>query len=177
MLSPISVRRVRLELRPTAVVVLPSMEDPLHEFAGTLVMRCVDHLRRAALLNDPAGIHARANTAIGGAGAIPQCWRALFLKQQKTPGELDHTAADPGVTGSGEPLFAPLSTSEGTRLRCASSQPNPSPTASSIQSLPINAANPRDGILSVFGRKWDQLFDAGLALKLSTVFPTALGCV
>ena len=54
-------------------VVLPSMPDPLHEFAGTLVMRCVDHLRRAALLNDPAGIHARANTAIGGAGAIPQC--------------------------------------------------------------------------------------------------------
>jgi hypothetical protein len=38
-------------------VVLPSMPDPLHEFAGTLVMRCVDHLRRAALLNDPAGIH------------------------------------------------------------------------------------------------------------------------
>src|SRR6266481_4139446 len=47
---------------------------------------------------------ARANTAIGGAGAIPQCQRALLLKQQKAPGELDHAAADPGVAGSGEPL-------------------------------------------------------------------------
>src|SRR5205807_7046203 len=51
---------------------------------------------------------ARANTAIGGAGAIPQCQRALLLKQQKAPGELNHAAADPGVAGSGEPLFAPL---------------------------------------------------------------------
>src|SRR5207253_6512631 len=49
---------------------------------------------------------ARATTAIGGAGAIPQCQRALLLKHQKAPGELDHGAADPGVAGSGEPLFA-----------------------------------------------------------------------
>src|SRR5215470_6539368 len=49
---------------------------------------------------------ARANTAIGGAGAIPQGQRTLLLKQQKTPGELDHAAADAGVPGSGEPLFA-----------------------------------------------------------------------
>ena len=51
---------------------------------------------------------ARANAAIIGAGAIPQCERALLLKHQKAPGELDHAAADPGVAGSGEPLFAPL---------------------------------------------------------------------
>jgi hypothetical protein len=51
---------------------------------------------------------ARATTAIGGAGAIPHCERALLLKHQKAPGELDHAAADPGVAGSGEPLFAPL---------------------------------------------------------------------
>src|SRR5260370_40289821 len=51
---------------------------------------------------------ARATTAISGAGAIPHCERALLLKHQKAPGELDHAAADPGVAGSGEPLFAPL---------------------------------------------------------------------
>ena len=34
--------------------------------------------------------------------------RALLLKHQKAPGELDHPAADPGVVGSSEPLFAPL---------------------------------------------------------------------
>src|SRR3984893_4358703 len=51
---------------------------------------------------------ARANTAIGGAGAIPQGERALLLKHKKARGELDHAAADPGVAGSGEPLFAPL---------------------------------------------------------------------
>src|SRR5215471_10237145 len=50
---------------------------------------------------------ARANTAIGGTGAIPQCQCALPLKPQKAPGELDHAAADPGVAGSGKPLFAP----------------------------------------------------------------------
>src|SRR6516165_865017 len=51
---------------------------------------------------------ARANTAIGGAGAIPQGQCALLLKPQKAPGELDHAAAGPGVAGSGETLFAPL---------------------------------------------------------------------
>src|SRR5262249_50931789 len=51
---------------------------------------------------------ARATTAVGGAGAIPQCQRALLLKHQKAPGELDHAAADPGIAGAGEPLFAPL---------------------------------------------------------------------
>src|SRR6478672_1149978 len=51
---------------------------------------------------------ACANTAISGAGAIPHCERALLLKHQKAPGELDHAAADPCVAGSGEPLFAPL---------------------------------------------------------------------
>src|SRR6478609_584429 len=49
---------------------------------------------------------ARATTAVGGAGAIPQCQRAVLLKHQKAPGELDHGAADPGIAGSGEPLFA-----------------------------------------------------------------------
>jgi hypothetical protein len=53
---------------------------------------------------------ARANTAITGAGAIPQCQRALLLKHQKAPGELDHAAADPGVAGSGKALFASLRT-------------------------------------------------------------------
>src|ERR1700756_4677712 len=51
---------------------------------------------------------ARATTAVGGADAVPQCQRALPLKLQKAPGELDHAAADPGVAGSGEPLFAPF---------------------------------------------------------------------
>jgi hypothetical protein len=51
---------------------------------------------------------ARANTTVSGAGAIPHCERALLLKHQKAPGELDHAAADPGVAGSGETLFAPL---------------------------------------------------------------------
>src|SRR5207302_5623096 len=49
---------------------------------------------------------ARATTAVGGAGAIPRCERALLLKHQKAPGELDHGATDPGIAGSGEPLFA-----------------------------------------------------------------------
>src|SRR3954466_1726259 len=49
---------------------------------------------------------ARATTAVGGTGAIPQCQRAVLLKHQKAPGELDHGAAHPGIAGSGEPLFA-----------------------------------------------------------------------
>src|SRR6202011_5767751 len=51
---------------------------------------------------------ARAETAIGSAGAVPQCQCALLLKPQKAPAELDLAAADPGVAGSGEPLFPPL---------------------------------------------------------------------
>src|SRR5439155_16934246 len=51
---------------------------------------------------------ARAETAIGSAGEVPQCQCALLLKQQEAPGELDHAAADPGIAGSGEPLFPPL---------------------------------------------------------------------
>src|SRR5438128_10066739 len=51
---------------------------------------------------------ARARTAIGSTGLVPQCQCALLLKQQETPSELDHAAADPGVAGSGEPLFPPL---------------------------------------------------------------------
>jgi hypothetical protein len=42
---------------------------------------------------------ARAHTAIGSAGLVPQCQCALLLKQQEAPSELDHTAADPGVAG------------------------------------------------------------------------------
>src|SRR6266576_2437472 len=45
---------------------------------------------------------------IGNSGAVPQCQCALLLKPQKAPGELDHTAADPGVACFGEPLFPPL---------------------------------------------------------------------
>jgi hypothetical protein len=48
--------------------------------------------------------------------AIPQCQRALLLKHQKAPGELDHAAADPGIAGPGEPLFAPL---RAAFVRCA----------------------------------------------------------
>ena len=48
----------------------------------------------------------RVPLRLSGCGAIPQCERALLLKHQKAPGELDHGAADPGVAGSGEPLFA-----------------------------------------------------------------------
>src|SRR5580704_19038257 len=61
---------------------------------------------RASAVLAKAGDHclARANTAISGASAIPQCERALLLKHQKAPGELDHAAADPGVAG---PLFSP----------------------------------------------------------------------
>src|SRR3984893_12608892 len=51
---------------------------------------------------------ARASTAIGSAGLVPSGQCALLLKPQKAPGELDHAAADPGVAGSGEPLFPPL---------------------------------------------------------------------
>src|ERR1700757_2890143 len=61
---------------------------------------------------------ARASTVIGSAGAVPPCQRALLLKPQEAPGELDHAAwafspracpvGDPSVAGSGEPLFAPL---------------------------------------------------------------------
>src|SRR2546421_3417588 len=51
---------------------------------------------------------ARANTAISSSGAVPQCQCARLLKPQKAPGELDHAAADPGIAGSGEPLFPTL---------------------------------------------------------------------
>src|ERR1700730_1677306 len=51
---------------------------------------------------------ARAETAIGSAGAVPQCQCALLLKQQEAPAELDHAAADPAIAASGEPLFPPL---------------------------------------------------------------------
>src|SRR5580704_5691213 len=51
---------------------------------------------------------SRAQTAIGSASAVPQCQCALLLKQQEAPSELDHAAADPGIAGSGEPLFPPL---------------------------------------------------------------------
>src|SRR5215813_13341443 len=59
---------------------------------------------------------ARANAVIGSTGAVPQCQCALLLKPQKPPGELDHAAADPGVAGSGEPLFASL---PAALVRCA----------------------------------------------------------
>src|ERR1700738_3543098 len=42
---------------------------------------------------------ARAETAIGSAGAVPQCQCALLLKPQEAPGELDHAAAGPGGGG------------------------------------------------------------------------------
>src|SRR6202047_2060492 len=51
---------------------------------------------------------ARAQTAIGSAGPVPQCQCALLLKQQEAPSELDHAAADPGIAGSGEPWSPPL---------------------------------------------------------------------
>src|SRR5246127_4380143 len=40
---------------------------------------------------------AGATTAVGGAGALPQCQRAVLLKPKKAPGELDHG----GVWSSG----------------------------------------------------------------------------
>src|SRR3954470_10028167 len=66
---------------------------------------------------------ARATTAISGAGAIPHCERALLLKHQKAPGELDHAAAAPGVAGSGEALFAPLRAALIRRLSSRRSAP------------------------------------------------------
>ena len=36
----------------------------------------------------------RVRTVIGSAGLVPQCRCAVLLKQQKTPGKLDHAAAD-----------------------------------------------------------------------------------
>src|ERR1700732_2201965 len=51
---------------------------------------------------------ARAGSAVGSAGLVPPGQCALLLKPQKAPGEVDHAAADPGVAGSGEPLFSPL---------------------------------------------------------------------
>src|SRR5271156_5797495 len=59
-------------------------------------------------------------TAISSSGAVPQCQRALLLKQQKAPGELDHAAADPGVAGSGQPLFPTLRAALIRRARQAS---------------------------------------------------------
>ena len=47
-------------------------------------------------------------TAVGGASLIPHCQGAALLKPQKAPSELDHTTTDPGVAGSGEPLFPSL---------------------------------------------------------------------
>src|SRR6202011_5267261 len=60
---------------------------------------------------------ARAETAIGSAGAVPQCQCALLLKQQEAPSELNHAAADPGIAGSGEPLFPPPRTALVWRAR------------------------------------------------------------
>src|ERR1700759_2419724 len=60
---------------------------------------------------------ARANTAISSSGAVPQCQCALLLKPQKAPGELDHTAADPGIAGFGEALFPPPRTALVRRAR------------------------------------------------------------
>ena len=42
-----------------------------------------------------------------------------FLKPQKAPGEWDHPAADPGIAGFGEPLFAPLGAALVRRTRQA----------------------------------------------------------
>src|SRR5271165_2964934 len=53
------------------------------------------------------------------AGPVPLCQCALLLKEQKAPGELDHAAADPGIAGSGEPLFPPLRTTLVRRARQA----------------------------------------------------------
>src|SRR5580692_3949376 len=52
---------------------------------------------------------ARAGSAVGSAGLVPPGQCALLLKPQKAPGELDHATADPGVAGSGEPLFCAAS--------------------------------------------------------------------
>ena len=56
---------------------------------------------------------------IGSAGLVPSRQCALLLKPQKAPGELDHAAADPGVAGSGEPLFPPLGAALVRRARQA----------------------------------------------------------
>jgi len=51
---------------------------------------------------------ARGGTVIGSAGLVPPRQCAVLLKPQESPGELDHTAADPGIACFGEPLFPPL---------------------------------------------------------------------
>ena len=53
------------------------------------------------------------------ASLIPQCQGALLLKLQKAPSELDHTTTDPGVAGSGKPLFASASATFVRRTRQA----------------------------------------------------------
>src|SRR5580704_11195783 len=62
----------------------------------------------------------RASSAVGSAGLVPPGQCALLLKPQKAPGELDHATADPGVAGSGEPLFSPLRAALVRRARQAS---------------------------------------------------------
>src|SRR5256885_4207590 len=59
-----------------------------------------------ACQSDDHGL-ARANTAIGGGGAVPPCPPALPLKMQKTPGEVGYAAAGPGGARAGAPLFSP----------------------------------------------------------------------
>ena len=78
--------------------------------------------RRLALVRDPICVVTRGSSYENRANLAPAFFdqiirkyegtrlgrqeRALLLKHQKAPGELDHAAADPGVAGSGEPLFA-----------------------------------------------------------------------
>src|SRR3954468_14019357 len=80
-----------------------TQNDALQWFASS--DKAPERNDQLACQRDDHGL-ARATTAISGAGAIPHCQRALLLEHQKAPGELDHGAADPGIAGSGEPLFA-----------------------------------------------------------------------
>src|SRR6266511_3720323 len=46
--------------------------------------------------------HARPSTPVGGTLAIPSDQGAVLLKDQETPGELDHAAPYPRVSGTGQ---------------------------------------------------------------------------
>ena len=81
-----------------------SQDDAARHFAGSDQPPQRDE-QLARQRNDQrlAGGTAR----VGGAGSIPLCQGAVFLKHQKAPGQLDHAAAHAGVARPGQPLFPP----------------------------------------------------------------------
>src|SRR5947207_9515419 len=88
---------------------LPALPGPSARRTQDDALQCLASGDKAPERNDEFACQrddhglARANTAIGGAGAIPQCERTLLLKHQKAPGELDHAAADRALPALASP--------------------------------------------------------------------------